>query len=280
VNLHTVDRGSGHPVLLLHGQPGSAASWLPLTRLLEPGYRVLAPDRPGYGSTGGEALGLEANAEVIGDLLVERGGFPATVVGHSWSGGVAVMLAAGWPELVSDLVLVGAACTPDSIDLLDRLLALPVVGEAATVAGLFAIDAVLPRVRRLSGRAPPAIRDRVFAALPDEDVFGDGRGALGRNLAAFVTEQRALLAEIPAVTRTLAAVTVPATVVAGEWDLVVRPSAADTLAAALPRAELVMLRRVGHFVARDAPEELADAIASSARRGAGPGSSPHLPPAG
>jgi pimeloyl-ACP methyl ester carboxylesterase len=278
VTLGTIDRGSGHPVLLLHGQPGSGATWQPLTALLESGYRVLAPDRPGYGATGGEARGLAANAELFADFLAERDAVPATVVGHSWSGGVAVLLAAGRPELVSDLVLVGAACTPDSIDLLDRMLALPVVGEAATFAGLFAIDEVLPWLRRLSGYAPSGVRDRMITALPDKDVFGDGHGALGRN-RSFVTEQRALLAELPEVTRALAAVTTPATVVAGEWDLVVRPRAADTLAAALPRAELVMLPGVGHFVARDAPEELAEVIAASARWG-GSGPPPGVPRVG
>ena len=279
MTLAIIDRGSGHPVVLLHGQPGSGASWHPLIGLLESDYRVLAPDRPGYGATAGPACGLEANADWVAELLVDRAAIPATVVGHSWSGGVAVLLAIGRPELVSDLVLVGAACTPDSIDPFDRLLALPVIGEAATVAGLFAIDQVLPRVRRLSRHAPTELRDRVFAALPDEEVFGDGRGLPGGSRRAFVTEQRALLDELPEVSGALGRVAAPATVVAGEWDLVVRPRAAETLAAALPRADLVMLPRVGHFVARDATEPLAAAIASSARRGTAREASPPEPPA-
>ena len=47
------------------------------------------------------------------------------MVAHSWSGGVAVLLAARHPSLVQGLVLVGAACTPDSLNALDRWLTVP-----------------------------------------------------------------------------------------------------------------------------------------------------------
>jgi len=57
-------------------------------------------------------------------------------------------------------------------------------------------------------------------------------------------------------------------VVAGTWDVVVRPSSARTLADAIAGAELVLVSRAGHFVARDAPDELATVVARTARDGA------------
>ncbi len=45
--LATIDRGAGPSVVLLHGQPGSGASWDPVTERLAPEFRVLAPDRIG-----------------------------------------------------------------------------------------------------------------------------------------------------------------------------------------------------------------------------------------
>ena len=123
--LVSTDRGSGPPVVLLHGQPGSGASWDPLSRLLEPEFRVLAPDRVGYGATGGEARGLRQNADIVADFIRDRDCGPATVVAHSWAGGVAVLLAVHHPEAAQSLVLVGAACTPDSLNALDRWLNVP-----------------------------------------------------------------------------------------------------------------------------------------------------------
>ncbi len=107
--LATVDRGRGPTVLLLHGQPGSGSSWDPVTERLVDRFRVLAPDRPGYGATAGEARGIAENADLAATLLEVTGSGPATVVAHSWAGGVAVLLAERHPELVHGLVLVGAA---------------------------------------------------------------------------------------------------------------------------------------------------------------------------
>ncbi len=149
-----VDRGTGPTVLLLHGQPGTAASWDPVSGLLAEAFRVLAPDRTGYGTSSGEARGLAANAEQAARILDTLGAGPATVVAHSWSGGAAVLLAVRRPDLVRGLVLVGAACTPDSLDATDRLLALPVVGGALATVGLFSLGTVLPELRRLGGCVP------------------------------------------------------------------------------------------------------------------------------
>jgi pimeloyl-ACP methyl ester carboxylesterase len=269
--LVSIERGSGPTVVLLHGQPGSGRSWDPLTNLLEPECRVLAPDRIGYGASVGEARGLVGNAELVEALLRARDASPATVVAHSWSGGVAVLLADRYPDLVRSLVLVGAACTPDSLNAIDRWLNLPVLGEVLTVAGLIGIGEVLPRLRHLTRYAPARFRDRLASALPDEGVLGGGPGALSRNKRTFMIEQRALVAELPLVTAALRRLELPVAVVHGQWDFVVPARAAVSLAGAIPGSELTLLPRVGHFVVRDDPLALAEVIRRSVRTQSGTG---------
>jgi pimeloyl-ACP methyl ester carboxylesterase len=260
VSLASIDRGTGPPVVLLHGQPGSGASWDPVTGLLESEFRVLAPDRIGYGASPGEARGLAANAELIAAFLEERGAVPATVVAHSWSGGAAVLLAHRHPTMVQHLVLVGAACTPDSLNALDRWLTIPMVGDVLTTAGLVGIGELLPRLRRFIRYLPSRYRDQAATALPDRGVLGGGRGALGRHRRTFMIEQRALCDEIPSVVAALPELVPPVTVVAGQWDLVVPWRASGTLAGAIPGAVLTLLPRAGHFVARDDPAALVEAV--------------------
>lgn len=302
--LATIDAGSGAPVVLLHGQPGSKASWAPLIDHLTPQFRVLAPDRPGYGDTGGEAMGMAENSDVVAGYLRFHGAAPATVVGHSWSGGVAVLLALRHPEMVRSLVLVGAVGTPDSLNGLDRLLVVPGIGDVLTVAALTSIGVVLPQIRGLARgmdqryraassrmhvepeREPASapepgrrlaremlttrLRSSVAVSLPNEMMPGGWRGAWGRDRRTFMLEQRALLEELSAVTSSLAKIDVPTSVVVGTWDVVVPPHAARGLAAAIPGAELFEIPGVGHFVARDASVRLAEIIALTARRAESP----------
>ncbi len=258
------ERGQGPPVVLLHGQPGTGASWEPVTELLAVDHHVHAPDRPGYGDTPGEARGLAENAEAVAELIRRRCDAPVTVVAHSWSGGVGVVLADRHRELVRNLVLVGAACTPDSLNALDRWLTIPVLGDLLTVAGLAGMGGVLPRVRPLARFAPLRIRDHLEVTLPDRTVVGADHGVLGRHRRSFMIEQRALVGELPAIATVLGTLRVPVDVVSGAWDLVVRPEASRTLARAVPGAVLTVIPRAGHFLARDAPGPLAELIRQSA----------------
>jgi len=258
--LHVVDRGSGPPVVLLHGQPGSASSWRPLIDQLEDGFRVLAPDRPGYGATTDDGRGFDGNTDLVARMVRDAGCGPAIVVGHSWGGGVALLLATDYPELVRGLVLVGSIGTPDSINFLDRLLNVRVLGSVLTSAGLVGIGSLLPRMRRWSRVLPDGAREYVHATFPDELLTDGVEGAWGRTKETFMTEQVALVGELPRITAVLPRITVPTAVVEGNWDVVVPPASARSLAAAIPGAELVPVPGVGHFVPRDAAPVLAAVI--------------------
>ncbi len=89
-------------VLALHGWARSRADLLPAVT----GISALVPDLPGFGISPPppRAWGSREYAEHLAPLL-DEGGW--TVVGHSFGGRIAVQLAAGWPDLVSGLVLTG-----------------------------------------------------------------------------------------------------------------------------------------------------------------------------
>jgi len=256
-----VDRGRGDPVLFVHGQPGLGSDWNPVAERL-PDHRLLVVDRPGYGRSGEKTLSIEGNAEILAELVVDRAAVPVTVVGHSYGGGVAIVLAARRPELVSGLVLVGSIGRADSLNVLDRLLAMPGTGEALSAAGLFTVGRVLPRLRHVVGSQHHAVLDWLRASLPDERYLKVSAQRGRRVWRSFVDEQRSLVREIGAVESALGSVRAPTTVVSGAWDLVVPPSVSASIAASIPGSELVSVARTGHFVPRDAPEVVAAAVRS------------------
>jgi len=259
-DLFVVERGRGPSVLAVHGQPGLASDWDAVGSLLVDDHSLLAPDRPGYGRSGADAVGMAANAAVLAGALVERGAAPSTVVGHSYGGGIAVLLATRHPEVVSGLVLVGSVGRADSVNAVDHVLALPWAGEALAAAGLVAFGRVLPRLRGLAGHAPGGRLAWLEASLPDRR-FAEVASGFGRQIwRSFVFEQRALMREIGDVEAALSQVRVPTVVITGTWDVVVPSSVATSMAAAIAGAELVTVSRTGHFVPRDAPKVVADAV--------------------
>ena len=105
-----VDSG-GPVVVLLHGLAGSSATWLPVLPALGRCARVIAPDLLGHGQSGEPRDGdysPGAHAAGVRDLLVVLGLQAATVIGHSFGGGVAMQFTYQFPELTERLVLVAS----------------------------------------------------------------------------------------------------------------------------------------------------------------------------
>ena len=162
----STDRGEGPVALLLHGQPGQGSDWDDVAAGLASSNRVLVPDRPGYGRTGGPAVGLAANADSLDCLLDDKGVGSATVVGHSFGGGVALAMALRHGHRVRALVLVDSVGTGRSIGPYDRVLGLPGLPDvrglgavAAAAAGpAAAIDPAPTRPRSMAAGHPPDVR--------------------------------------------------------------------------------------------------------------------------
>lgn len=109
---------AGQRVLFIHGTPGAASDWAPFLRNAPAGQHRIAIDRPGFGASGPGApvVALADQARAIARFL-EADGRPATVVGSSYGGPVALKLAAEHPEAVAGVLLVGSAADPAREDI-------------------------------------------------------------------------------------------------------------------------------------------------------------------
>jgi pimeloyl-ACP methyl ester carboxylesterase len=252
--------GDGTPVLLLHGQPGAAGDWEAVAaRLASGGMRAVAPDRPGYGRTGGRALGFDGNARAALELLDRLGIERALLAGHSWGSAVALTMALAAPERVSGLVLVAPISPGVSPGPLDRALANRVIGPAAARAG-FKLAGHALTLRPFKGLG----RMLLSELPPDQVEFTAAQFRSDGVWRSFYIEQRAMLAELPALGRRLGAVNVPATVIYGTRDRVAPPANAHRLAELLPTASLVSAGPTGHLLPQQRPELVADEIARRA----------------
>jgi pimeloyl-ACP methyl ester carboxylesterase len=103
-SLHTEERGDGPPLLLVHGA-GEDSTMLTgqAEALAAAGYRVITYDRRGTGASGRDAWpgnGADQHADDAAALLEALGAAPATVLGVSSGGVVALALAARHPDAV------------------------------------------------------------------------------------------------------------------------------------------------------------------------------------
>ena len=109
VVLSVDDRGSGDPVVLLHGFPELAYSWRhQVPALVDAGYRVISFDQRGYGGSGRpdgiEAYDLGHLVDDVTGVLDRLGIDQATIVGHDWGSIVAWTAAVTKPDRVNRVV--------------------------------------------------------------------------------------------------------------------------------------------------------------------------------
>jgi len=107
--LHYGEAGSGLPLILVHGSPGSGRAWARVVKHLPPGMRILTPDLPDYGESDPlqrQSLHrTDAIAAAVGELI-ERCAGPVLLCGHSYGGNVALHAALRHREQIEGLVLV------------------------------------------------------------------------------------------------------------------------------------------------------------------------------
>ena len=108
--LYYLTRGSGAPVVLIHGLGSSAADWAFQVPALETRYRVIVPDLPGCGHSlpRPHGYGIDALARALWALLDGLGVEAPNLVGFSLGGAVALQMALQRPAAVPRLVLINS----------------------------------------------------------------------------------------------------------------------------------------------------------------------------
>src|SRR5258706_10547862 len=91
VRLHYVEAGEGPLIVLLHGFPEFWYGWRQqIQPLAAAGFRVVAPDMPGYNLSskpgGGAAYDTGQLTADIRGLIPEPGAQSALLAGHHWGG--------------------------------------------------------------------------------------------------------------------------------------------------------------------------------------------------
>ncbi|MCC6612456.1 MAG: 2-succinyl-6-hydroxy-2,4-cyclohexadiene-1-carboxylate synthase [Anaerolineae bacterium] len=109
---HVQIDGDGPPLVLLHGFTGSSASWSAHVESFARRYRVIRPDLPGHGRTPAPSdarCTMALVARDIADLIAQQADAPATLLGYSMGGRLALYVALHHPQHIAALILESAS---------------------------------------------------------------------------------------------------------------------------------------------------------------------------
>jgi pimeloyl-ACP methyl ester carboxylesterase len=115
------DKGTGMPVILLHGFGESSAIWDTQVNFLKAYFRIITPDLPGSGSSpmpdvGDHYLTMEDYAEDILNILDKENIQQCTLVGHSMGGYITLAFAEKYPNRLYGFGLFHSTAMPDNTD--------------------------------------------------------------------------------------------------------------------------------------------------------------------
>ena len=136
VKLFYRDEGSGPPLLLIHGFGASTFTWRYLAPDLARTNRVIAVDLKGFGQSDkpfDERYSVYDQAGLLAQLIEEKDLRDLTLVGHSFGGGVALLLALEAQHRlqgrISRIVLLDSIAYPQNVPVFFRMLDMPVVSQ-------------------------------------------------------------------------------------------------------------------------------------------------------
>jgi len=256
-NITYWDEGSGPPLVLVHGLGGCREYWAWVFPNLVGRFRVIALDLPGFGdSTAPEREHLRSTnaADLLYEFVSALGLNQPILVGHSMGGGLALRSAVRHAKTFSGVMALSPPGFGREIDVVSRLLTLPLVGEMlfkpthATIFSTLKCPATTAGVEHLV-RLTYERMSREDARLRHLTILRQGVDITGQTLLFERAELKNLTLRVK--------------IVWGEYDTVFPAKQAEHVPELLPNAEVTLVPS-GHMILLEQPNLLSQLIAEFA----------------
>ncbi len=261
VRLHYFERGTGTPLVLLHGN-GTMIEDFQCSGLIDLAakkYRVIAFDRPGFGHSERPRRTMwtpAAQADLIAAALEEIGVPRAIVFGHSWGTLVALALAMKYPQEVRAIVLASGYYYPNAradVVILSPP-AIPLIGDLLS-------HTISPLLSRLMW---PLLLRKIFGPSPVPEKFKqefpEEMAVRPSQLRASAAESALMIPSAHTLRQQYRLLQMPVAIVAGAEDRLIESEQSAHLHRDIPHSTLRCVPDTGHMVHQTATAEIMSAI--------------------
>jgi pimeloyl-ACP methyl ester carboxylesterase len=247
--LYYVEKGSGPPLVLIHGLAGDHAAWAPQMEAWSQRHRVIAFDNRGAGRSTqvDEPISTEDMARDTLALMDELDVDSACIVGRSMGGAIAQHIALLAPERVRALVLCASFAKLDPVGV-RVLTSMREVLEWRDNWADHARHSLPNFVSPAFYNANPDVVERLEALIGGET----------RLPACYVAQNHACLAHDTL--ERLSAITCPVLITAGGRDPICSLTATDWMRERLPHAETVIFDDSSHFFLVEEAEKFTSTV--------------------
>lgn len=249
INFRTVGSGA-RQLLLLHGFGASLLTWHELLPFFPPHeYTLHLLDLKGHGASKQDLRGdfsVAHNSRIVSAYAHSQGLASVTIIGHSMGGAVAMLTALELPQ-TERLILIGAPLYPQKLPRFMHILSTPLIGPLLMMvipARLIAFRALQEAYYRLD-----LINEQLVQRYARFYHAPASLHALGR------TARQIIPPDIDQIIERIKTLTLPALLIWGEQDRIVRPQQGEKLHALLSNSRLVTIPDCGHNPHEERPEE-------------------------
>ena len=260
VKLAYRDEGHGPVVVFVHGTPSSSAEFAGVFARLRTSFRCVAIDHLGFGESDKPAAAdysIGAHRARLQAVLARLGVGDYHLVAHDFGGPIALPLAAEHPERLLSLTLINTWCWPLEETEPALRWQRPLLRSAfmrflyrhLNFSARVLVKAAWGTYRPLTRAQHARYQDAFQTAAEREGTVAFLQALVdGHESASWSTDRIAQLA------------TVPVLLLWGSGDRLVTTKTLQRWRDMFPGARVVALGGVGHFVADEAPELVADAL--------------------
>lgn len=261
VRLHYLSRGTGRPLVLLHGNGMTSLDFLlcGMFQHAAESHRVIAFDRPGFGYSerpAGRIWTAHEQARLLLRACERLNIHRPVVLGHSWGASVALAMGLIAPEQVSSLVLLSGYFYPTT-----RYDAPLFAGPALPLVGPLLRHTISPPIGRLIW---PLLIKKVFAPQSPPERFRTYPKEMSMRpsqIEAEAAESGLMIPDAMAMQSHYAELRTPVTIIAGDADQIIDPRQQSMrLHREIAHSRYIRLPGIGHMAHYFAPTRIIDAM--------------------